>query len=70
MGVTIYQLNQPADRSRRELPRVIAGALKLMWAAGPRELATVAGVELVSAVGLAVAVLLGRDVLEALVQAD
>jgi ATP-binding cassette subfamily B protein len=70
MGVTIYQLNQPADRSRRELPRVIAGALKLMWAAGPRELATVAGVELVSAVGLAVAVLLGRDVLEALVQAE
>jgi ATP-binding cassette subfamily B protein len=70
MGVTIYQLNQPTDRSRRELPRVIAGALKLMWAAGPRELATVAGVELVSAVGLAVAVLLGRDVLEALVQAE
>jgi ATP-binding cassette subfamily B protein len=70
MGVTIYQLNQPTDRSRRELPRVIGGALKLMWAAGPRELATVAGVELVSAIGLAVAVLLGRDVLEALVQAE
>jgi ATP-binding cassette subfamily B protein len=70
MGVTIYQVNQPTERSRRELPRVIAGALKLMWAAGPRELATVASVELVSAVGLAVAVLLGRDVLDALVAAD
>jgi hypothetical protein len=70
MGVTIYELNQPNDRSRRELPRVIAGALKLMWAAGPRELATVVSVELVSALGLAVAVLLGRDVLEALVDAE
>jgi ATP-binding cassette subfamily B protein len=70
MSVTIYQLNQPTERSKRELPRVIAGALKLMWAAGPRELATAVGVELAGAIGLGVAVLLGRDVLEGLVEAD
>jgi ATP-binding cassette subfamily B protein len=68
--VTIYDVRGFDDRSRRELPRVIAGALRLMWAAGPRELATAVGIELASAAGLAVAVLLGRDVLDGLVQAD
>jgi ATP-binding cassette subfamily B protein len=70
MGVTIYQLNQPTERSRRELPRVIAGALRLMWSAGPRELATAVSVEIASAVALGVAVLLGRDVLDGLLAAD
>jgi ABC-type multidrug transport system fused ATPase/permease subunit len=70
MGVTIFQLNQPDARPRRELPRLIGGALRLMWASGPRELTTVVAIELVSALALAGAVVLGRDVLEGLVDAD
>jgi ABC-type multidrug transport system fused ATPase/permease subunit len=70
MSFTVFEVNKATDRSRRELPRVIGGALRLMWAAGPRELATAVGIELASAVGLAAAVLLGRDVLDGLLQAD
>jgi ATP-binding cassette subfamily B protein len=70
VSVAFFDMGGPTDRSRRELPRVIGGALRLMWAAGPRELATAVSIELLSAVGLAGAVLLGRDVLEGLLQAD
>lgn len=59
-----------ANRSRRELPRVIAGALRLIWAAGRREFVTVLLVEALAAAGLAGLVLLGREVLQGVLAAD
>src|SRR4051794_41588160 len=63
-GVTVYDVQQfGSNRSRRELPRVIAGVLRLTWSAGRRELVTVVVLEALAAVGVAALVLLGRDVL-------
>jgi ABC-type multidrug transport system fused ATPase/permease subunit len=70
-GVTIYDVQRfGSDRSRRELPRIVAGALRLTWAAGRRELLTVLVLEALAAVGLAALVLLGRDVLTGVLDAD
>jgi len=70
-GVTIYDVRRlGSDRSRRELPRIVAGALRLVWAAGRRELATVLALEALGAIGLAGLVLLGREVLSSVLEAD
>jgi ATP-binding cassette, subfamily B, bacterial len=70
-GVTIYDVQRfGSDRSRRELPRVIARALRLTKAAGRRELYTLLVLEALNAVGLAALVLLGRDVLTGVLEAD
>jgi hypothetical protein len=70
-GFTIYDLQTAgSNRSRRELPRVIAGALRLIWAAGRREFVTVLLVEALAAAGLAGLVLLGREVLQGVLAAD
>ena len=70
-GVTIYDVQRlGSDRSRRELPRVVAGALRLTWAAGRRELITVLVLEALAAIGLAALVLLGREVLTGVLAAD
>jgi ABC-type multidrug transport system fused ATPase/permease subunit len=70
-GYTIYELMDAGrGRSRRELPKLIAGATRLMWAAGRRELLAVVALEALSAVGLAVTVLLGQDALAGILRAD
>jgi ATP-binding cassette, subfamily B, bacterial len=68
---TIYDVQAAEyNRSRRELPRVIAGALRLLWAAGRRQLLTILVVEALAAAGVAAAVLLGREVLAGVLEAD
>jgi hypothetical protein len=63
MGFTIYDAQSAEHgRSRRELPRVIAGAVRLLWAAGRRQLMVLVAVEALSAAGIAALVLLGQDV--------
>jgi len=70
-GVTVYDVQQfGSNRSRRELPRVIAGVLRLTWSAGRRELVTVVVLEALAAVGVAALVLLGRDVLTGVLAGD
>jgi ATP-binding cassette, subfamily B, bacterial len=70
-GFTIFDLQAAgSDRSRRELPRIVAGALRLVWAAGRRQLATVIALEAFAAIGLAGLVLLGQSVLAGVLDAD
>jgi hypothetical protein len=70
-GFTIYDVQSfRLDRPRRDLPRLVAGAVRLMWAAGRRELLTVVAAEALSAVALAATVLLDREVLAGVLAAD
>ena len=65
-GPTIYEMNSPGrGRSARELPRLVAAGVGITWRAGRRELITMAVLEVLSGVGVAVEVLVGRRVLEA-----
>jgi ATP-binding cassette, subfamily B, bacterial len=66
-GPTIYELNaQGEGRSARDLPRLVAAGLKICWRAGPRELITMTLLEVLSGVGVAAEVVVGRRVLEAI----
>jgi ATP-binding cassette subfamily B protein len=56
--------------SPRDVPRLAAAALKLVAAAGRRQLVVMLAMELATAVLLAVGVLLARDVLQAVLDAD
>jgi ATP-binding cassette subfamily B protein len=70
-GPTIFELNaQGEGRSPREIPRLVAAALAITWRAGRRELITMAALELLSGIGVAVEVLVGRRVLEAVLTAQ
>jgi ATP-binding cassette subfamily B protein len=65
-GPTIYELNAGGEgRSARELPRLVAAGLAITWRAGPRELIIMAVLELLSGIGVAAEVVVGRRVLEA-----
>ena len=57
-----------AERNARQLPRLVAGAIKLVWSAAPRELLLATGLQVLSSVGLAVQVLVGRKLLSAFIQ--
>jgi len=64
-GPTIYELNANGEgRSAREVPRLVAAGLGITWRAGRRELITMAVLELLSGVGVAAEVVVGRRVLE------
>ena len=64
-GPTIYELNNRGEgHSARELPRLVAAGVGIAWRAGRRELITMAALEVVSGIGVAVEVLVGRRVLE------
>jgi ATP-binding cassette, subfamily B, bacterial len=66
-GPTIYELNAGGEgRSAREIPRLVAAGVAITWHAGRRELITMAVLELLSGVGVAVEVIVGRRVLEAI----
>src|SRR5262249_33643380 len=54
--------------SARRLVRLVRLALGLVWGAGRRELLVTLGLELLSAFGLIAVLLLGREVVEAIVQ--
>jgi ATP-binding cassette subfamily B protein len=65
-GPTIYEMNSPGQgRSARDLPRLVAVGVGITWRAGRRELITMAVLEVLSGFGVAVEVLVGRRVLEA-----
>ena len=61
-GVTwsdIYESPQ-VDRSLRRLPRLCREAVRLLWAAGRRELLVVLAIKVVNGLGLAAVLLLGK----------
>jgi ATP-binding cassette, subfamily B, bacterial len=70
-GVTwsdIYESPQ-VDRSLRRLPRLCREAVRLVWAAGRRELLVVLAIKAVNGLGLAAVLLLGKGVLDGVIAA-
>ena len=66
-GPTIYELHASGEgRSARDLLRLLAAGITITWRAGRRELITMAVLELLSGIGVAVEVLVGRHVLAAI----
>ena len=66
-GPSIYELNASGEgRSSRELPRLVGAGLAITWRAGRRELITMTALEVLSGVGVAAEVVVGRRVLEAI----
>jgi ATP-binding cassette subfamily B protein len=66
-GPTIYELNAGGEgRSLREVPRLVAAGLAITWRAGRRELIVMAALELLSGVGVAGEVVVGRRTLAAI----
>jgi len=69
-GPTIYELNaQGEGRSARDVPRLVAAGLTICWRAGRRELITMGALEVLSGIGVAAEVVVGRRVLEAILVA-
>ena len=60
----------PEDRSFRRLPRIAGGALRLAWSAAPRELTGSFVLQVLTGAGVALQLLLGRRVLDTILQAD
>ena len=58
------------DHALRRLPRVAGGALTLVRQAAPRELALAFGLQLLTGSGVALQLLLGRRLLDAILRAD
>jgi ATP-binding cassette subfamily B protein len=58
------------DRSLRHLPRILRGALRLVWRAAPKELAISFALQVVTGAGVAVQLVLGRHVLENILRAE
>jgi ATP-binding cassette, subfamily B, bacterial len=70
-GVTwtdVYE-SPKVDRSLRHLPRLCREAVQLVWAAGRRELLIVLAAKAVNGIGLAVVLLLGKQVLDGVIAA-
>jgi ATP-binding cassette, subfamily B, bacterial len=66
-GPTIYELNASGEgRSSREMPRLVRAGLAIVWRAGRRELITMTGLEVLTGIGVAAEVVVGRRVLEAI----
>ena len=58
-GPTIYEINAGGEgRSVRDMPRLVAAGLAITWRAGPRELVTMAVLELLSGIGIATLILI------------
>jgi ATP-binding cassette, subfamily B, bacterial len=69
-GPSIYELNARAEgRSPREIPRLVMAGLAITWHAGRRELITMAALELLSGIGVAAELVVGRRVLAAVLAA-
>lgn len=59
-----HALASPSQRRLRDLPKLMLGAVALVWRAAPRELLITSGLQLVSSVGLGAQVLVSRSLLE------
>jgi hypothetical protein len=70
-AVTWYDIydSPEVDRSLRRLPRLCREAVQLVWAAGRRELLVVLVIKAVNGLGLAVVLLLGKNVLDGVIAA-
>jgi hypothetical protein len=60
----------PEQRTLGHLPGLVADALRLVWRAAPRELATLVVFQVIGGVGLGGQLLLGRKVIEAAIAAE
>src|SRR5919197_4558637 len=69
MPIFIHEESEPKG-SARDVPRLTLAALRLVASAGRRQLVLLLAMELASAVLLAVGVLLGREVLQAVLDAE
>src|SRR5919197_375849 len=69
MPIFIHEESEPKG-SARDVPRLTLAALRLVAAAGRRELALLLAMEVATALLLAVGVLLGREVLQAVLDAE
>jgi ATP-binding cassette subfamily B protein len=68
---TIYDLHgKDEPRSARELPRLVLAALRIVWAAGPRQAALALVLQVLGGLGTGAMVLLGKQVLDGLLAAD
>ena len=68
-GPTIYEMNAAGRRqSPRELARLAASSVSIVWQAARRELVTMAGLEVLSGIGVAGEVVVGRRVAEAVLE--
>lgn len=54
-----------SERSARQLPNLVFGAIKLVWSAAPRELALAIALQVTSSLALAAQVLVGKKLLSA-----
>jgi ATP-binding cassette subfamily B protein len=70
-GVTWYDIYESprGKRSLRRLPRLCREAVRLVWAAGPRELLVVLAINAVNGIGLGAVLLLGKGVLDGVLAA-
>jgi ATP-binding cassette, subfamily B, bacterial len=68
---TIFDLNGiDGRRPLRDLPGLVGGAIRIMWAAGRWQLASTIALQVLSGLGLLAAVVLGRDLVDAILAAD
>ncbi len=68
---TWWEIQHPEDAkgSWRDLPKLIGDSLRLVWSAGRREFLIVSSLQLVSAVGVAAQLFVGKAVLDAVLAA-
>jgi hypothetical protein len=68
-GPTIYEMNAAGPKqSPRELARLAVSSVSIVWDAARRELITMVALEVVSGIGVAAEVVVGRHVAEAVLQ--
>jgi ATP-binding cassette subfamily B protein len=68
---TIFEIGATGgNRPLRELPGLVGGALRIMWAAGRWQLASTITLQVLSGIGLLAAVVVGRDLVNAILEAD
>ena len=66
-GPTIYEMNNGGEgHSVRDLPRLVTAGVAITWQAGRRELIIMTALEALSGIGVAAEVIVGRRVLEAI----
>ena len=71
MRGSVYDaLREPPDKRLRRLPTLIRGAVRLVWAAAPRELAVSVVLQVITGVGVGVQLLVGSRVLSTILTAD
>ena len=67
-SVTLFELSRPVNRRSqlRRTPGLALDALRMVWAASPRHLMISTGLQLVAGVGIAVQLLVARQIMEEL----